>query len=278
MDRVVWITGASSGIGRELARSFSRKGARLVLSARRLDALEETRTLCEHPDRVDLVALDLGELESLHEVAADVLGRHKFIDLMVHNAGVAHRDFAVATPLSVDEYIMAVNYFGPVSLTKALLPSMLARGSGRFVVVSSLSGIYGVPKASAYAASKHALHGFFESLRAEVHADGVRVTIVVPGFIKTGITRRALTAAGAPSQRSLSVHEKGMSARVCADRIVRVVEQGREFAVVGKGEVATVYLDRFIPRVWARVMRSHPVQTRDRWLSRLPWKSEPTDP
>ena len=154
---------------------------------------------------------------------------------------------------------------------------MVERGRGRFVVVSSLSGIYGVPKTSAYAASKHALHGFFESLRAEIHVTGVRITIVVPGFIRTGITRRALTGSGTPSGRSLSIHEKGLSARVCADRTVRAIKRGKEFALVGKGEVATVYFHRFFPRLWAKTMRSHPVQARDRWLARLPWKGRLPD-
>jgi dehydrogenase/reductase SDR family protein 7B len=271
--RVVWITGASSGIGRELALAFDRKGAKLILSSRRREALEEVRARCREPGAVEVVPLDLAEPEALPDIASDVLLRRGRVDIMVHNAGVAHRDLAVDTPVSIDRRIMETNYFGPVTLTKALLPHMLERGSGRFVVVSSMSGVYGAPRVSAYAASKHALHGFFESLRAELHGAGVHVTIVIPGFIRTPITEHALTGTGAPYGRSLAIHERGMSAAECADRILRAVAAGKEEALVGGSEILTVYLNRLFPRLLARIVRSHPVRTKERWLSRLPWRS-----
>lgn len=269
---VVWITGASSGIGRALALAFDRAGARLVLSSRSSDALEDVRARCRDPASVEVVPLDLADPTHLGDVVAQVLGVCGAVDVMVHNAGIAHRDLVERTPLDLDRHIMEVNYFGPVSLTKALLPHMLERGSGRFVVVSSMSGLYGVPCVSAYAASKHALHGFFESLRAEVFDRGLRVTIVVPGFIRTSIAEHALTGEGRPYGRNLGVHERGMDPDDCARRIVRDVSRGKEEILVGKSEMATVYLNRLFPRLLARMIRSHPVRTRERWLSRLPWR------
>ena len=269
--QVVWITGASSGIGRALALAFDRAGATLVLSSRRLDALEEVRSRCRRPRGVDLVPMDLAEPDRIPEIAADVLDRHGRVDVMVHNAGIAHRDLVANTPVSIDRRIMEVNHFGPVSLTKSLLPRMLAKQSGRFVVVTSMSGVYGAPCVSAYAASKHALHGFFESLRAEVHDDGVGVTIVIPGFIRTAITEHALTGRGRPYGRQLSVHDEGLDPDECAERILRGVADGDEEILVGKSEILSVHLARLCPRLMSRIVRSHPVRTRDRWLSKLPW-------
>ena len=270
--RVVWITGASSGIGKALALAFDGPGTRLVLSSRRRAALEDVRSRCADPAAVEVVPLDLADAASLPAVAADVLRRCGRVDLMVHNAGVAHRDLVKETPIEIDRRVMDVNYFGPVALTKALLPHMLARGSGRFVVVSSLSGVYGAPRVSAYAASKHALHGFFESLRAEIHDSGVGVTMVVPGFIRTPIAERALTGDGTPYGQRLGVHERGMEPAICAKKIVRGVAAGRPVVLVGGSEIATVTLHRFFPRLLARIVRSHPIRTRQRWRSKLPWR------
>jgi short-subunit dehydrogenase len=276
-DRVVWITGASSGIGEALALAFGAAGARLVLSARRADALRAVAARCAARHPIDVVPLDLADLDSLPALAAGVLERHGRVDLMVHNAGVAHRDLAVATPLAVDRRIMDTNYFGPVCLTKALLPAMIERGAGRFVVIGSMSGKYGGPRISAYAASKHALHGFFESLRAETHAQGIRVTIIVPGFIRTSMAARALTGAGAEYGRTLSVHERGMPADACAARILAAVDAEREEAYIGKSEILTLYLNRFFPRLLSRIVRSHPVRTRDRVLAKLRLAPRPRD-
>lgn len=270
--RVVWITGASSGIGRALALAFDGPATRLVLSSRRRDALEDVRSRCADPAAVEVVPLDLADTASLPDVAAEVLRRCGRVDLMVHNAGVAHRDLVENTSLEIDRRLMDVNYFGPVALTRALLPHMLARGSGRFVIISSLSGVYGAPRVSAYAASKHALHGFFESLRAELHDSGVGVTMVVPGFIRTPIAERALTGDGTPYGRQLGVHERGMDPAACAKRIVRGVAAGRSEILVGGSEIATVYLHRYFPRLLARIVRSHPIRTRERWLAKLPWR------
>jgi short-subunit dehydrogenase len=189
---------------------------------------------------------------------------------MVHNAGVALRDRVINTGLEIDRRIMTTNYFGPIALTKALLPSMLQRRSGCFVVVSSLSGSYGGPQLSAYAASKHALHGFFESLRAEVHADGIRITVITPGFIRTQIAEHALTGTGDPYGKALQVHERGMDPDRCATRMLKTIAHRKEEALVGGVEVYSVYLKRFFPALLSVLVRSHPVRLRNRllhWMS-----------
>jgi dehydrogenase/reductase SDR family member 7B len=258
-NKVVWLTGASSGIGESLAQALSRQGAHLILSARRLEALEKVKAKCTGDVR--LLRVDLAEAGSLEDVAKRAWRLHEGIDVVIHNAGIAHRDFAVKTSLEVDHQVMQVNYFGPVALTKALLPKMLERKAGRFVVVSSLSGVFGVPRLSAYAASKHALHGFFESLRAEVHREGVRISLVVPGFVRTSITLNALTGDGSKHGKMDAVMEEGMPPDECAAQIVQAIRSGAEESFVGGAEMIGVSLQRLTPGIWRKVMRNHPMKT-----------------
>jgi short-subunit dehydrogenase len=220
------------------------------------------RAACPPGSEVHLLPFDLTALDTIPRVAAEALGVCGQVDYMVHNAGVALRGRMVDTPLQLDQQIMAANYFGPVALTKALLPSMLQRQSGCFVVLSSLSGKYGAPQLSAYAAAKHALHGSFESLRAEVHDRNIQVTIIVPGFIRTPIVQNALTASGAAYGKTMAAYDRGMDPDRCAARIIRAVARRRDEALIGGVELATVYLQRFLPGLWTRLVRNHPVR---RW-------------
>jgi len=259
-QRVVWVTGASSGIGRALALELERDGARVIISGRHVERLEEVRRACRRPDEVHVLPFDLSALEDLPDHARRALACHGHIDWMVHNAGVAHRGLVADTTLEVDQYIMATNYFGPVVLTRALLPSMLERASGSFVVVSSLSAKFGGPCMSAYAASKHALHGFFESLVAEVHDRGLRVTMAIPGFIQTDITKHALTGEGQAYGKVLSMYRQAMPPEVCARRIMRAAAAGKREVLVGGVEVWSARLNRLAPSLMARLVRSHPVR------------------
>jgi dehydrogenase/reductase SDR family protein 7B len=189
---------------------------------------------------------------------------------MVHNAGVAVRDRAANISLEVHERVLRTNYLGPVVLTQALLPSMIARGGGRFVVISSLSGKYGGPMLAAYAASKHALHAFFDTLRGEEREHGIAVTIIIPGFIRTEITAHALTGSGRPFGRVLPIYRDAMTPEECAARILRGVAQGDQEVLVGGVEMTTVYLQRWFPGIASRVIWGHPVRLRNRLLASIP--------
>ncbi len=250
-DRVVWITGASSGIGESLAVAFAREGARLVLSARRVDELERVARRCHGAPTVDVVPLDLADLDALPGAVAQALALVGHVDVMVHNGGVSQRSRAIETKLSVDERIMRVNHFGAVALTKALLPSMVARGRGHFVVVSSVMGVYGAPERSAYAASKHALHGFFDALRAEHQRDGLRVTLVCPGFVRTHVSSNALTGDGTPRGYTAPATAKGMDPDDCAALVLDAVHRGALEVYTGRLERVGVYLKRYAPRALA---------------------------
>lgn len=254
-DKVVWITGASSGIGEALAVALARVGARLVLSARRHEELERVARACAPARSVDVVPLDLGDVDSLVGKAEDVLAKLGSVDVMIHCGGVSQRARVIDTDIGVDERIMRVNYLGTVALTKALLPSMVARRRGHFVVVSSLVGKFGSPLRSSYAASKHALHGFFDSLRAELHDEGIRVTIVCPGFVKTNVSINALTGDGSPQGKMDRATGRGMEPAACAAVILRAAAAEREERYVGGAERFAVYVKRIAPTVFSRFVR-----------------------
>jgi short-subunit dehydrogenase len=250
-DQVVWITGASSGIGEALAVAFSREGAQLVLSARRAAELERVRASCERPDRHRILPLDLTDEEAIAR-AAESAGP---VDVLVHSGGVSQRSLAMQTDLAVERQIMDLNFFGTVALTKAVLPSMIARKSGHIVPVSSVVGYVGTPLRSAYAASKHALHGYFDSLRAELSKDGIRITIVCPGYIRTDVSRNALTGDGSAFGRMDATHEQATTPGECARRVVDGVANGKRVVLVGGKETWAVLLQRLFPAVVARMVR-----------------------
>lgn len=253
-DKTIWITGATSGIGEALAYAFSEAGARLILSARREEKLHAVKAACAHPERHRVVPLDLAETDTLERIAGQVLEEGP-VDILVNNGGISQRGRAVETELAIDRRIMEVNFFGTVALTKAMLASMLARGDGHIVVISSVAGKLGAPQRSAYSASKHALHGFFDVLRSEVYDAGLRVTIICPGYIRTAISKNALTGDGTPQGTMDQNQEEGMSPEACARRILRAIEQEKAEVYIGGKEVAAIYLKRFFPNLLNRILR-----------------------
>ena len=249
--KTVWITGASSGIGEALAVAWSREGARVVLSARNAAELERVRAQCEEPSRHVVLPLDVRDAAAI-ALAAREAGP---VDILVPSAGVSQRSLAAETSLDIDREIMEINYFGTIALTKAVLPSMLARRSGHLVPISSVIGYVGVPLRSAYAASKHALHGFFNTLRAETHKDGIRVTIVCPGYIRTKVSENALTGDGTPHGQLDDTHAKAMLPEEAAPIIVRGVAAGKREVHVGGKEIFAIRAQRHLPRLVDRVVR-----------------------
>jgi dehydrogenase/reductase SDR family member 7B len=249
--RVVWITGASSGIGEALAHAFAREGARLVLSSRRPDELERVRRACQRSEEHLVLPLDMARTEVFPAAVQQVLAQCGQIDVLVNNAGVSQRAFAADALAEVERALMEVNYFGPVALTKAALPAMRARRAGHVVVVSSVMGYVGTPGRSTYAAAKHALHGYFDCLRAEVWREGIRVTLACPGYVQTAVAANAL---GPKGEKRTRTDPHGISAERCAAAIVRGVAAGRNEILIGREKVA-IYLQRFAPWLWAQIVR-----------------------
>jgi dehydrogenase/reductase SDR family member 7B len=255
-DKVVWITGASSGIGAALASAFAAREATLVLSARRKDHLEAVRTACAYPERHRVLPLDLTDTAAIPSAVDSVLREQGRVDILVNNGGITQRSLVKDTCMEVDRRIMETNYFGTVALTKAVLPSMLTRRSGDIVVISSLIGHFSTPLRSAYAASKHALHGFFDALRAEVYADGLHVMLVCPGFIRTDISLHALTANGSPHAAMDASQAAGLAPEKCAAQILAGLDRRKEEIVVGGRETRYLLLHRFFPAFFRRAMRT----------------------
>ena len=252
-DQVVWITGASAGIGEALALAFARQGARLILSARNETELQRVAAACA-PATVLVLPLDLADTASLPVNAAEALVRFGRLDVLLNNGGVSQRSLALETTLEVDRRLMEVNYFGTVALTKAVLPALLAQRSGRIVVISSLVGKFGTPYRSAYAASKHALHGFFDSLRAELPGSGVGISLICPGFIHTGVSVNALTGDGSALGTMDEATERGLAPAEFARRALPVIARGENEAYIGGKETLGVYLKRFLPGVFANML------------------------
>ena len=254
-NKIVWITGASSGIGEALAVAWSREGATLVLSARNAAELERVRERCANPERHLVRPLDLVDAEAIERVAKDVLQTLGQVDVLVHSGGVSQRSLVADTELAIDRRIMDINYFGTVALTKAVLPSMLARRAGHIVPISSVIGYVGVPLRSAYSASKHALHGFFETLRAETAKQGIAVTMVVPGYVKTNVSENALRGDGSRHGTMDATHQRAMLPEDAAPKIIDAVAKKKPEVRVGGKEIHAVLLRRYLPNLLRRVMR-----------------------
>lgn len=257
-DKVIWLTGASSGIGEALAYALAAKGARLILSARRKEELERVKGNCAQSAQpyISILPLDLSQGDTLQLSAEAAIQLFGHVDILINNGGIGQRSLVANTSLAVDRRIMEVNYFGAVALTKYLLPHFLQRKGGHFVNVSSVTGKFGTPYRSAYAASKHALHGFFDALRAEHHKDNILVTMVCPGFVHTPITLAALTGDGTPLQKMDEAQFKGMPVEKCARKIVRAIEKEKQEVYIGGREVAAVYAKRFFPSLFSRIIRN----------------------
>ncbi len=257
---VIWITGASSGIGEATALGFSDKGYRVILSARNVAALTAVKSKCQNQSECYILPLDLMDQGSFPQKTAEAIQAFGHIDIMVHNGGISQRSLIRETHPDVDRKLMEVNYFGTIALTKAVLPHFIQKKSGHFAVVSSLVGKFGSPFRSSYSASKHALHGFFDTLRAEHFGDGIHVTMICPGFIRTNVSLNALTADGTPLNTMDEAQEKGMSPEACAEKIVKALETKKEEVVIGGKETYAVLLKRFFPGLFSRILRKAKVR------------------
>ena len=254
-DRRVWITGASSGIGEALAVAFHQAGARLVLSARREEELKRVQSLCGGEPNARILPMDVTNAAELTEKTHLALGIFGGIDILVLNAGITQRSLTRETDESVYRRLMEVNFFASEAMARAVLPSMLAQRSGHRVVISSIAGKFGVPLRSGYSASKFALHGFFEVLRAEEEKNGIHVTMVCPGYIRTDISLSALRGDGGKHAKMDPGIQQGMPAAECARRILNGVARGKKEIIVGAiSEQALVYLKRFLPDLLARMV------------------------
>jgi dehydrogenase/reductase SDR family protein 7B len=259
--KVVWITGASSGLGEALAKQLAAQGAELVLSARRVDELQ--RVLVQLPRQaqhliVPFDATDDGAMDTALQQAINIKGK---VDWLINNAGISQRSLVEDTSAQTDRRIMEVDYFAPVALTRKLLPHLLQQGTGKVVFVSSVAGLLGTQYRASYAAAKGAIHLWANSLRAEVADRGVSVAVVFPGFVKTNVSINALTGDGSALGSMDDAQANAMSSDQFAQKLVKALLDNEEFIVIGGlKERFGVWLSRLSPELMYKVIRKSKVR------------------
>ena len=258
-DKVIWITGASSGIGASLAIQLNTLGVKVIASARRTGKLIDLKNNCVNPQNLMILPLDITDPISI-ENAIEKVKKLERLDVVIHNAGISQKGLVIENDMEVDRKIMETNYFGTVTFTKSIMPIYLKQGYGQFAIVSSFAGVMGIPGRSAYAASKHALHGFFDSLKAENMSCKLNVSFILPGFINTEITAKGLCGNGRPYGTIETSHRLGMSASQCANGIIKGLMKAKNRIVIGKIEVFLLSINRISPRLGQYIIKSHPMR------------------
>ncbi|PWI29686.1 short chain dehydrogenase [Flavobacteriaceae bacterium LYZ1037] len=248
-NKVVWITGASSGIGKGLTLELAKLDCKLILSARNGEKLEEVKAACGNLENIQILPFDLADYANMKlvvEVALKLFGK---VDLLINNGGISQRSPIIETSIEVDKKLMDIDYLGTVALSKALLPHFVSNQSGYYVVVSSLMGKFSSPLRSAYCGAKHALHGFFDALRLEHDNDNIKVTLICPGFVNTDVARNALTANGSKQGYQDEMTENGLHVDVFVKRMLKAIQKEKYEAYIGKFEKFGVYVKRFFPKL-----------------------------
>lgn len=254
-DKVIWIAGASSGIGEGLVYAFINEGARVIASAPFKTELNKVRDNCgEKKDFCQIVVLDMtkpGNFQALTDKVVDDFGR---IDILIHIAGISQRALIQDTSMDTVRKIMEVNFFGAVALTKAVLPVMQAQGYGQIVATSSIVGKFGFPLRSIYSASKHALHGFFESLQAENMDNNIFVTLLIPGRVNTRISFNALTGGGEVWGKNDAGQSGGIPVEKATRTILHGISKRKKEVLIGGKELIMVRIKRFFPWLFWRMV------------------------
>ncbi|ULC58360.1 SDR family oxidoreductase [Flaviramulus sp. BrNp1-15] len=248
-NKVVWITGASSGIGEGLALQLAEQNCKLILSSRRKDVLEYVKNNCSNPENIAVLPLDLSEINVMKAHVDEAISLFGKIDILINNGGISQRSPIIETSIEVDKKLMEIDYLGTVALSKALLPHFVANKSGHYVVVSSLMGKFASSYRSAYCGAKHALHGFFDALRLEHDKDNIKVTMICPGFVNTNVAKNALTADGSKQGYQDEMTDKGLDVNAFVKRMIKAIRKEKFEAYIGKFETFGVYVKRLSPRL-----------------------------
>lgn len=253
--KVVWLTGASSGIGEAIAYALAKEGCKIILSARRIAELERVRKNINLPDEnILILPIDLENYKEVNGWVKKVMDKFNRIDVLINNGGISQEGSVLTTTAEVEQKIMNVNYFGNVALAKAVVPIMQQQKSGRIVVTTSIIGKFGLPNLSTYAASKHALYGFYDSFRLELKADNVSVLLVSPGFINTNVTLNAITADGSKHNKNSPAQENGMKTDVFAKKFIKALKSNKNHQYIGKKELLSIPFKTLFPNLFYNIM------------------------
>ena len=254
--KTIWVTGASSGIGEACAYLYARQGVNLILTATRAERLAEVEQECIRLGaQCAVLPFELSNLKHIDELTDNAIAAFGKIDIAFLNAGISQRSKILETDDKVDEKIMAVNFFAPVKISKRLLPEMINQGGGTIAVTTSIAGKFGFPLRSAYASSKFALYGFFETLQAEYWDQNIRVVMVCPGRVRTNISYNALEADGKKHGQMDEGQDSGISSEKAAKKIVKAIEKQKPEVLVGGKELLMVHIKRFCPGLARKMVR-----------------------
>lgn len=255
--KTIWITGASSGMGKATAIELSKSNLRLIISDRDEEGLQKTASeIKKNKSEVRIEVLDMSAQENIIKTAEQVLSDGETIHGLYQFAGISQRSLVLETPLDNDRKIMEVNFFGVITLAKAILPHMIKNGGGQMAVASSLVGKFGFPYRSAYSASKHALHGFFESILAENYDKGIRISMIMGGRIQTNISKFALNKEGKEHGKMDSGQANGISPEKAAQQIIKGLRKEKYEIPVGGKELNMLKIKRFLPSLAFKLARS----------------------
>lgn len=254
-NKVIWVTGASSGIGEALVYELAKRNCKLILSARREEELQRVKKNTNLPDEQVLVLpIDLEHFKDAQTWVNKAIEKFTTIDILINNGGISQKSLAMETTEAVEQKFWNINYFGNVALTKVVLPLMQQKQHGKVVVITSILGKFGLPQLSTYAATKHALYGFYESLRLELVKDNVSVLLAAPGFINTQVAVNAIDGKGNITNENSDAQLNGMKPDVFAKNLVNAILKDKQHVYIGKKELLTIPFKSLFPKLFYKIM------------------------
>ncbi len=260
-DKIVWITGASGGIGEALAKACANEGASVVLSGRRVAELERVRLLLPNPAKHLTLPLDICDEHAQQQALDQLINNYGKLDWLINNAGISQRALVMDTTGETDRKIMEIDYFAQVALSRRVLSVMLQQKSGQLVFVSSVAGLVGTQYRGSYSAAKAALHLWANSVRAELFEQGIRVAVLFPGFVKTAVSMNALTGNGEALGKMDDAQAKAMTAEQFATASLKALKAGKNYIVIGgfKEKLAAL-VSRVSPELLYKLIRKSKVR------------------
>ena len=260
-ELTIWITGASSGIGEALTIAFAKRGARIILSGRDKEKLAAVQSRCKNSKKHIVIPFDIADSEQAKEAYDDAKTQAGKIDWLINNAGISQRSLILETAEDVERQIMEIDYFAQTRLTRLVLPDMITQGGGKIVMISSVAGLLGTQYRGAYGAAKAAIHMWANSLRAELHEQGIEVATIFPGFIQTNISINALTGDGSAQGTMDEATNKGLTATTFAKQVVKALSNGEEYIIVaGSKEKLATRVNRLSPPKLYKLIRESQVK------------------
>ena len=253
--KVIWITGASSGIGEAISYALAKEGCKLILSSRRIEELNRVKKNIDLPDdEILILPIDLEQHSQVDQWVSQVMNKFNRIDILINNGGISQKGYAMATEKTVEQKIMDVNYFGNVALSKAVIPIMEKQNFGKIAVIVSIIGRFGLPNLTSYSASKHALYGFYDSLRLELMDGNIKILLVSPGFINTNVAINAVKGDGNITNENSEAMKNGMKTDVFAKKFIKALKSNRNHKYIGNKELLTVPFKNLLPNTFYKLM------------------------